>query len=70
MKCRGFFIPQYKTMKETFYLPDKDATIAREGRFETVDVFREIESVCADCKQCNCKGEYGSSRTRQEEIDL
>ncbi len=64
-KCRGFSIPQYRVTKQTqknpFYLSrevDRLGPVNTTDEFITVPVYEEIESVCADCKQSNCKDDY------------
>lgn len=73
-KCRGFFIPQYRTQKHTeknqFYL-SRDGDILKSvnttDEFVTTLVYSEIESMCADCKLSPCRGSYGSEKRKKED---
>jgi uncharacterized membrane-anchored protein len=72
--CRGFIIPHYRTQKHTennqFYLADKTdnlKSVNTTDEFVTTLVYREIESICADCRQTICRGSYGSKEERKEE---
>jgi hypothetical protein len=64
-ECRGFFIPQYRSAKQTesnpFYLSDKVdnlTSINTTDEFVSIAVHKEVESICADCKHAQCRGSY------------
>ncbi len=63
--CKGFLIPQYKLTKQRqknpFYLRvelDSLGSVNTTDEFLAVMVYEEKDSVCADCKQSNCKDGY------------
>lgn len=58
-KCRGILIPQYKTIKETSWKLKKDSS----AMYLCTDIVqKEVESICADCKQVICKEDYATRK--------
>lgn len=64
-QCSGFLIPRYKKTKQTqknpFYLNaevDRLGTVNTTDEFLSILVYEEVESICVDCKQSKCKGQY------------
>ena len=57
-KCRGYFIPRYRTKKETIYSPSGikyPNMISEDGPFKKLLSYEELESVCMDCLKEECR---------------
>lgn len=71
-KCRGILIPQYRLerhiSRQLVPLTEKIGKIKPKGDddFDITVCYREIEPICADCRQTICRGMYGVAKREEE----
>lgn len=60
-KCRGITIPQYQQIVQRGWVYDEDHITMS---FKEEVISKEVEPICADCKQIRCKDDYDPKKEK------